>query len=300
MNIILKPDEIVELKLIEKVEVTHDTNRYRFGFPNEDDVLGLPTGKHIALTFEDEYGEPVSRSYTPVSSDVDKGFVDFVIKVYRSNVHPDFPEGGVMSQKIDKLEIGDSFSFRGPNGRLEYMGDGVFNIKQLKSQGGEIIEKKVKNVGMIAGGTGITPMIQIIRAVLRNENDPTKLSLLFANKEERDIILRDKLENPDRDFSDRFEVHYTLDKAENGWSGFTGFIDEEMIRNTMLVWTTDFDWDSWNASPENMMEFCTNNSYPALDVAAAWEFVLCLGIVFTVASFLFDLKSPIDFHSEEE
>ena len=233
MNTILKPDEIVELKLIEKVEVTHDTNRYRFGFPNEDDVLGLPTGKHIALTFEDENGEPVSRSYTPVSSDVDKGFVDFVIKVYRSNVHPDFPEGGVMSQKIDKLEKGDSFSFRGPNGRLEYIGDGVFNIKQLKSQGGEIIEKKVKNVGMIAGGTGITPMIQIIRAVLRNENDPTKLSLLFANKEERDIILRDKLENPDRDFSDRFEVHYTLDKAEDGWSGFTGFIDEEMIRNTM-------------------------------------------------------------------
>ena len=233
MKTILKPDEIVELKLIEKVEVTHDTNRYRFGFPNEDDVLGLPTGKHIALTFEDENGEPVSRSYTPVSSDVDKGFVDFVIKVYRSNVHPDFPEGGVMSQKIDTLEIGDSFSFRGPNGRIEYMGDGVFNIKQLKSQGGEIIERKVKNVGMIAGGTGITPMIQIIRAVLRNENDPTKLSLLFANKEERDIILRDKLENPDRDFSDRFKVHYTLDKAEDGWSGFMGFIDEEMIINTM-------------------------------------------------------------------
>tara|TARA_B100001175_G_C19062182_1_gene427140 strand:- start:211 stop:588 length:378 start_codon:yes stop_codon:yes gene_type:complete len=86
---------------------------------------------------------------------------------------------------------------------------------------------------MIAGGTGITPMIQIIRAVLRNENDPTKLSLLFANKEEKDIILRDKLENPDRDFSDRFEVHYTLDKAKDGWLGFTGFIDEEMIRNTM-------------------------------------------------------------------
>ena len=73
MNTILKPDEIVELKLIEKVEVTHDTNRYRFGFPNEDDVLGLPTGKHIALIFEDENGEQVSRSYTPVSSDVDKG-----------------------------------------------------------------------------------------------------------------------------------------------------------------------------------------------------------------------------------
>ncbi len=233
MNTILKPDEIIELKLIEKVEITHDTNRYRFGFPNEGDILGLPTGKHIALMFEDINGELVSKSYTPVSSDVDKGFVDFVIKVYKSNVHPDFPEGGVMSQKIDTLEIGDSFLFRGPNGRLEYMGDGVFNIKQLKSKGGEIIEKKVKNIGMIAGGTGITPMIQIIRAVLRNENDSTKLSLLFANKEEKDIILRDKLENPNIDFSDRFKVHYTLDKANDEWSGFRGFINEDMIRDTM-------------------------------------------------------------------
>ena len=56
MNTILKPDEIIELKLIEKVEITHDTNRYRFGFPNEDDILGLPTGKHISLMFEDENG----------------------------------------------------------------------------------------------------------------------------------------------------------------------------------------------------------------------------------------------------
>ena len=233
MNTILNPEEIISLELIEKVEVTHDTNRYRFGFPNEDDVLGLPTGKHISLMFEDEDGEQVTRSYTPVSSDVDKGFVDFVIKVYKSNVHPDFPEGGKMSQKIDTLSIGDSFNFKGPNGRLEYMGEGAFNIKQLKSQGGETIQRVVKNVGMIAGGTGITPMIQIIRAILRNENDPTKINLLFANKEEKDILLRDKLENRDIDFSDRFTVNYTLDSPSDEWEGFTGFIDQEMIKNTM-------------------------------------------------------------------
>ena len=74
----------------------------------------------------------------------------------------------------------------------------------------------------------------------------------------------------------------------------------QMIRNTMSVWTADFDWSAWNAGPENMMEFCTSSPYPALNVAAAWEFVLCLGIVFTVFSFLLDLQPSTELHIEEE
>ena len=74
----------------------------------------------------------------------------------------------------------------------------------------------------------------------------------------------------------------------------------QMIRNTMSVWTADFDWNAWNAGPENMMEFCTSSPYPALNVAAAWEFVLCLGIVFTVFSFLLDLQPSTELHFEEE
>ena len=74
----------------------------------------------------------------------------------------------------------------------------------------------------------------------------------------------------------------------------------QMLSNQASVWTEDFDWDNWNSSPIDMMEFCTSREYPALEIAAAWEFVLCLGIVFTVTSFLLDLQPPSDFHSEEE
>ena len=74
----------------------------------------------------------------------------------------------------------------------------------------------------------------------------------------------------------------------------------QMLSNQASVWTEDFDWDNWNSSPTDMIEFCTSREYPALEIAAAWEFVLCLGIVFTVTSFLLDLQPPSDFHSEEE
>ena len=233
MNFLSQNQDIFELVLDEKIELTHDTNRYRFKLPNDNDVLGLPVGKHLSFIAENEDGEQVSRSYTPVSTDNNIGYVDFVIKVYKSNQHPDFPDGGFMSQKVDQLKIGDTFKFKGPNGRLTYLGNGEFSIKQLKSQGGELITKNYKNIGMIAGGSGITPMIPIIRTVLSNESDSTQLDLLFANKKEKDIILRDKLENRKDEFSHQYRFYYTLDEPSDNWNGFIGFIDSEMINNTM-------------------------------------------------------------------
>ena len=84
-NFLEQNEDIFELDLVEKVALTPDTSRFRFKLPNENDVLGLPVGKHLSLISEDENGEQVFRSYTPVSSDNDIGFVDFVVKIYRKN-----------------------------------------------------------------------------------------------------------------------------------------------------------------------------------------------------------------------
>ena len=51
-----------------------------------------------------------------------------------------------------------------------------------------------RRIGMIAGGTGITPMLQIIREILENPEDKTEVSLLFANNAEEDILMRDELD----------------------------------------------------------------------------------------------------------
>ncbi len=228
-----KNEDIFELVLEEKVQLTPDTIRFRFKLPNSKDVLGLPVGKHLSLISENDEGEQVMRSYTPVSTDNNVGYVDFVIKIYKKNEHPDFPNGGFMSQKVDKLELGDTFKFKGPNGRLTYMGNGEFNIKQLKSQGGDLVTKNFKNIGMIAGGSGITPMIPIIRSILGNKSDMTQISLLFANKKEEDIILRDKLENRHEEFSHQYKYFYTVDNPSENWNGFTGYISPEMITETM-------------------------------------------------------------------
>jgi len=55
-------------------------NSYRFGLPHPEDVLGLPIGQHISVTAEIE-GKNITRSYTPTSSDDDKGHFDLLVKV---------------------------------------------------------------------------------------------------------------------------------------------------------------------------------------------------------------------------
>uniref|UniRef100_A0A7N5JZU6 NADH-cytochrome b5 reductase n=1 Tax=Ailuropoda melanoleuca TaxID=9646 RepID=A0A7N5JZU6_AILME len=207
------PDIKYPLRLIDKEVISHDTRRFRFALPSPQHVLGLPVGQHIYLSARID-GNLVIRPYTPVSSDDDKGFVDLVIKVYFKDTHPKFPAGGKMSQYLESMKIGDTIEFRGPNGLLVYEGKGKFAIRPDKKSNPVI--KTVKSVGMIAGGTGITPMLQVIRAIMKDPHDPTVCHLLFANQTEKDILLRPELEELRNEHSARFKLWYTVDRAPEG------------------------------------------------------------------------------------
>ncbi len=227
------PNVKYALKLIDKKILSHDTRRFRFALPSDEHVLGLPIGQHVYLTAKVD-GKLVVRPYTPTSSDdEDFGYVDLVVKVYFKNVHPKFPDGGKMSQYLESLSIGDSIDFRGPNGLLEYMGRGVFMIKPDKKEAAKRVT--AKRVSMIAGGTGITPMLQLIAAVARDPEDETEMALIFANQTEDDILVRDELERIAKEHPKKFKLWYTLDRPPaSGWKYSTGFINEEMIREHLF------------------------------------------------------------------
>jgi cytochrome-b5 reductase len=54
--------------------------RYRFKLPRPNDYLGLPIGQHITICAQIGDKE-IQRSYTPISSDEDRGHFDLMIKV---------------------------------------------------------------------------------------------------------------------------------------------------------------------------------------------------------------------------
>ncbi|XP_077293692.1 NADH-cytochrome b5 reductase 2 isoform X2 [Arctopsyche grandis] len=219
------------LPLIEKEELSHDTRRYRLGLPSENHILGLPIGQHIHLTAKID-NDLVIRSYTPVSCDEDQGYVDLVVKVYFKNVHPRFPDGGKMSQYLENMNIGDTIDVRGPSGRLTYLENGNFAIKKLrKDPPTKIFAKKLN---MIAGGTGITPMLQLIRHICKDKDDSTEMRLLFANQTQNDILLRKELEDAQSQYPEQFKIWYTLDTPPQDWSYSGGHVNEEMLRDHMF------------------------------------------------------------------
>lgn len=82
---------------------------------------------------------------------------------------------------------------------------------------------------MIAGGTGITPMLQIIRAALKNPLDSTKLSLIYANVNVDDILLRAELNELAEKHAHRFKVYYVLNNPPPQWKGGVGFVTKGQI-----------------------------------------------------------------------
>jgi len=111
-------------------------------------------------------------------------------------------------------------------------GLGVGQTIRVKGPKGAFVYKPnmVRHFGMIAGGTGITPMLQIIRAIVRGRatGDKTEVDLIFANVTPQDILLREDLDQLMKDDAG-FRVHYVLDNPPEGWSGGVGYVTGDMI-----------------------------------------------------------------------
>ncbi|THC95401.1 hypothetical protein EYZ11_005125 [Aspergillus tanneri] len=214
---VLNPTEFQEFVLKEKNVVSHNVAIYRFALPRPTDILGLPIGQHISLAATIE-GQPkeVVRSYTPISSDNEAGYFDLLVKAY--------PQGNI-SKYLTTLDVGQTMKVRGPKGAMVYT------------------PNMCRHIGMIAGGTGITPMLQIIKAIIRNRprnggNDTTQVDLIFANVNPDDILLKEELDQLVKE-DDSFNVYYVLNNPPETWTGGVGFVTSDMIKERLPAPASD-------------------------------------------------------------
>ncbi|KAJ3066122.1 hypothetical protein HDU98_010547 [Podochytrium sp. JEL0797] len=207
------PKEFQNFTLVATEKLTPNTSRFVFALPEGATELGLPTASCVVTKFTNGVkpdGKPdvVIRPYTPVE-DPSLGYTgtfDLIVKKYPN---------GPMSTHIFDLKRGDTLAMKGPIPKYQYA------------------PNKDGHIGMIAGGTGITPMLQVIHRALSDSHDDTKLTLLFANVTEQDIILRDQLDALAKQHKNRFSVHYTLDRPSEKWSGLSGFVNSDMLTSLM-------------------------------------------------------------------
>lgn len=196
------PKEFREFPLREIEEMTHNVRRFRIALPSDEHVMGMSTASCIVVKGKGKDGSVAVRPYTPTTTNGTKGHFDLVIKVY--------PDGNVSSHMFG-LKVGDMVEVKGPFPKFEYKA----NVK--------------KEIGMIAGGTGITPMLQVLQELLFNPEDKTKVTLLFANQTPADIMLKSEIDKLAAEH-DNFEVIYLVDKQPaEPWTGKTGYVSASLI-----------------------------------------------------------------------
>ena len=168
-------------------------------------------------------------------------------------------------------------------GHLTYYDQGKFTVKQMRKP---LEERRAKHFGLIAGGTGITPIMQLCKAIFRDSKDTsTTMSVLYANQSksillienlflildtvnltpyvffshlilaEEDILLRNELELLAKEYPNRFKIHYTLDRPPAGWKYSTGFINKEMLEKCMPKAASDGSTQILMCGPPPMIKF---------------------------------------------
>jgi len=148
---------------------------------------------------KDETGKPLVRSYSISSSPLEEGYFCVTIKSV-----------GAFTSRMFALKEGGIVEAMGPLGNFC------------------INEEKMKDVVMIAGGSGVTPFASMLSYYARKKSD-LNLMLLYSCKTEKDFVLYSRLKSV---CGQSTCVFFTLTRPENaaGWNGKVGRIDASMIK----------------------------------------------------------------------
>jgi nitrate reductase (NAD(P)H) len=147
------------------------------------------------------------------------GYCDVLVKVYFDSKEK---AGGKMTKALDAIPVGHFVDFKGPIGKFEYIGRGVCAVNNVK--------RNVKRFIMICGGSGITPIFQVLRAVMIDKQDPTTCVVLDGNRLFEDILCKEELDVFARDNVDRCKLLYTLTQGPEDWTGLRGRIGAPLLK----------------------------------------------------------------------
>jgi cytochrome-b5 reductase len=145
----MSKDKWTPLKLWSVIQQSPNTKLLRFVFDDPHAAAGMDVASYlltrafIGKEKEDGSRGVVVRPYTPSHTTI--GYLELVVKGY--------PEGK-MSKHMHSLKPGDTLDFKGP------------------MLGTPIIQNEFEEIGLIAGGSGITPMLQVAQRALANPAQP--------------------------------------------------------------------------------------------------------------------------------
>ncbi len=189
---------------------THNVKTFRVSKP---EGFSFNPGQATDLSLNEEGWKDDKHPFT-FTCLPDDDYLEFTIKMY------DNPKG--LTHRLKSIKAGEQFEISEAWGAIEYKGEGVF----------------------IAGGAGVTPFISIFR-YLKKTNKIANNVLMFSNKTESDIILKDEFE----DMLGKNFINIITSQRDTGY--YNKHIDKFFLEKEI----TDFDQQFYVCGPD---EFTKN------------------------------------------
>lgn len=196
-----KSSHYFDLKVKNIIRETKDAITIEFEQP--ETAINYKSGQFLTLITTIN-GKEVRRAYSLCSSP----FVDRDLAVTVKRV-----ENGLMSNWLpDNLKAGQRIRVMEPMGQFTT----------------EYVATNKRHLIMFAGGSGITPMMSIIKSTLTQEPDSI-VSLIYANRDIDSIIFKDALDKLQTTYEGRLHVIHILDNAPMNWQGYSGLLNHDML-----------------------------------------------------------------------
>lgn len=192
-----------ELTVREIIQETRDTITIVFD-QLPAGKLAYKSGQFLTLILPIE-GREVRRAYSLCSSPFEDEYPAVTVKRV---------ENGLMSNWLpDNLRAGDKIKV------MEAMGQ--FTL--------DYAPETRRHVVMFAGGSGITPMLSLIKSLLLQEPDSI-VSLIYCNRDIDSVIFQEELDRWEKHYEGRLHVIHILDTAPMNWQGYSGLLNPEMLK----------------------------------------------------------------------
>lgn len=198
----------LNLRVSEIREETDSTATLRL-VPQGGYLPPFQAGQYINL-FVEINGVRTSRPYSISSSSTQSGYYDITVRRV--------DDGFVSTYLLEEVRVGDTFQSTSPSGQFYH--NPIFH-------GNDLV--------FIAGGSGITPFMSMIREVIARDFD-RRIQLIYGNRSSHDTIFDKKIEKRSKRH-ENLSVHTVISEPDKGYKGLTGFITAELI--TELVENID-------------------------------------------------------------
>ncbi|HEV8407527.1 MAG TPA: 2Fe-2S iron-sulfur cluster-binding protein [Sphingomicrobium sp.] len=208
------------LRVAQVVPETSEANSIRFEVPKElQDRFSFRAGQHLTLRATID-GEEVRRNYSLCTAPDE---LDWMVTVKRIG-------GGLFSNWVgDRLKPGDTLDVMPPHGSFTTEFDG----------------SKSRHLVAIAGGSGITPVLSLIKTTLKYE-PASRFTLLYGNRDSSSVIFLEALAALKDKNLDRFEIYHFLDSEEQEIDLFNGMLDRARLEEAIPALVPDLvEVDGW-------------------------------------------------------